>query len=91
MSELGMDAQYPNTTLDIFPILEHNDWVCTSLIQVRSMYRPGYRWGTFPETLQLLQEFFFSMKIFRREYIDNSPFFLSHKEIEIDLPAYILT
>ena len=42
LSELGMDVlkvtQYPNSTaLDIFQILEHSDWVCTSFIQVRSV------------------------------------------------------
>ena len=25
------DTHYPNTVLDIFPILEHSDWVCTTV------------------------------------------------------------
>ena len=43
-------TQYSNAALDSFLILEQSDWVNTSFIQVRSVYRPGYGRETFPDT-----------------------------------------
>ena len=34
-------TQYPNTAQDIFPILEHSDWVCTNLEAKKSKVDAG--------------------------------------------------